>query len=293
MQVGASGKRRVVFDHSAGFGPPISLACGQCIGCRLERSRQWAMRCVYEAQLHDENCFVTLTYADEFIPPDGSLVKADFQKFMKRLRKRFPERKMKYFHCGEYGERLQRPHYHACLFGFDFPDKEFFKFSESGERLYVSEILASLWRVGHCLLGAVTFESSAYVARYCLKKITGDAADEHYQRVTEFGELVKVEPEYVTMSRRPGIAAEWFDKFSSDVYPDDFCVVRGMKMPPPRFFDNRYELMDPGGLAELKAKRVERAKARAADSTPERLRVRETVKRAQLKFLNRSYENEP
>lgn len=79
--------------HDNGKGRYLELPCGQCIGCRLERSRQWAMRCVHEASMHDNNCFITLTYNPENLPPDGGLIKSDFQKFMKRLRKYYSKKK--------------------------------------------------------------------------------------------------------------------------------------------------------------------------------------------------------
>lgn len=80
--------------HDTGKGRPIEIPCGQCIGCRLERSRQWAMRCVHEASLHDDNCFVTLTYNDQHIPSDAGLRHRDYQLFMKRLRKAYPKKKL-------------------------------------------------------------------------------------------------------------------------------------------------------------------------------------------------------
>ena len=118
-----TGKRPVVFNPRDGFyDQPVDLPCGQCIGCRLERSRQWAIRCVHEASLHERNCFITLTYRDECLPTNGSLDLDAFQKFMKRLRRRFGEG-VRFFHCGEYGENFGRPHYHAILFNLDFSDK--------------------------------------------------------------------------------------------------------------------------------------------------------------------------
>src|SRR4051794_29862641 len=85
-----TGKRSIVFNARKGFNDlPVDLPCGQCIGCRLERSRQWAIRCSHEAKLHEENCFITLTYAPEHLPPGGTLVVKDFQDFMKRLRFEF------------------------------------------------------------------------------------------------------------------------------------------------------------------------------------------------------------
>ena len=124
----ASGKRSIVFNLREGYvDQPIEVPCGQCIGCRLERSRQWAVRCVHEASLYKNNCFVTLTYSDDKLPSDGSLHFDHFQKFMKRLRRFYDDSRIRFFHCGEYGEQYSRPHYHCCLFNFDFVDKKFWK----------------------------------------------------------------------------------------------------------------------------------------------------------------------
>lgn len=144
----------------------LSLPCGQCIGCRLERSRQWAMRCMHEASAFDSNAFVTLTYDDASLPPNGSLKYSDYQLFMKRLRKAIEPSKVRFYMCGEYGEEEFRPHFHACLFGFDFPDKVKFKTTGSGSTIYTSKMLETLWPHGLCSTADVTFESAAYVARY-------------------------------------------------------------------------------------------------------------------------------
>jgi len=97
----------------------LNLPCGKCIGCRLDRSRQWAIRCMHEASLYERNCFITLTYSDEFLPNDRSVNVRHFQLFMKKLRKRFGPN-IRFYHCGEYGEKTSRPHYHALLFNFDY-----------------------------------------------------------------------------------------------------------------------------------------------------------------------------
>ena len=170
--------------------------------------------------MYDENCFITLTYDDDNLHSGGSLVKADFQKFMKRLRKKFGSG-VRYYHCGEYGEKNGRPHHHACLFNFRFPDCEPLDIagrSSDLPPLYVSRSLLELWPFGLHTIGVVTFDSAAYVARYVMKKITGDKAASHYN-----GRL----PEYTTMSRRPGIGRAWYDKFKSDCYPSDELVIRG------------------------------------------------------------------
>lgn len=195
-----NGKRQIVFSPKDGFiDLKMTVPCGQCLGCRLERSRQWALRCVHEASLYDDNCFITLTYSDEFLPRDYSLDVSHFQRFMKRLRKRFGEG-IRFFHCGEYGSQFGRPHYHAILFNLDFPDKVFLK-EQNGQTLYRSKILEELWPFGHSSVGSATFESAAYVARYILKKVNGDAADEWYAAVDhDTGEFFQRKPEYTTMS---------------------------------------------------------------------------------------------
>jgi len=267
----------------------LQVPCGQCIGCRLERSRQWAVRCIHEAQLHKHNCFITLTYRDADLPSPPTLRVDHFQKFMKRLRKRFGSG-IRFFHCGEYGEIYGRPHYHACLFGFDFPDKVLWK-EHNGNRLYVSDALHELWPYGYCYIGAVTFESAAYVARYIMKKVNGDASEEHYRRVDPLtGEIFNAKPEYITMSRRPGIAARWFENYRSDVYPDDFVVVRGRPCRPPRFYDNRLKQVDPALFEEVLYERYKNAENYIDNNTPERLQIREAVQEARLKRLVRPLE---
>lgn len=284
-----SGKRPIVFNRRDGFEDlPVTVPCGQCIGCRLERSRQWAIRCIHEASLYDENAFLTLTYDDAHLPQDGSLDKSHYQLFMKRLRARIEPRRVRFFHCGEYGSRTWRPHYHALLFGYDFPDKIFYT-SKGGNRLWISELLNELWGQGFCTIGDVTFESAAYVARYIVGKVTGDQADEHYQSVDpETGEVFRLQPEYVTMSRRPGIGKPWYDKFKDDVFPDDYIIIRGRKMRPPRFYDSLYAQDVPRETLKLKRDRIARAMEYEGDNTSERLRAREKVKQAQAKTLKRS-----
>lgn len=292
----ASGKRSWVSKLSkAASAEGLSIPCGRCIGCRLERSRQWAIRCVHEAQLHEDNAFITLTYAPENVPLGGTLVKKDFQDFAKRLRKK-AGRRLSYFHCGEYGERTRRPHYHALLFGYDFADKALFKKSADGSNIYTSELLQQLWPAGFCTTGAVTFESAAYVARYVMKKITGAAAADHYRTVDpETGEIFNLLPEYTTMSLKcggpgepGGIGSRWYRRYKSDVYPSDFAVIRGREMKPPKYYDRLLEIEDPVAHAALKARRMEQALLRQADTTTARLRVREEVKQAQLNQLKRT-----
>lgn len=286
-----SGKFSIVFNPRYGYKDlPVQVPCGQCIGCRLERSRQWAMRCIHEAQMHEENCFITLTYNEENLPPEGSLVKYHFQKFMKRLRKEVAPKKIRFFHCGEYGEKLKRPHYHACIFGLDFKDK--ISYSNGNGVTKSSPLLEKLWPYGFNTVGELTFESAAYVARYILKKINGDQAIFHYSDIDMgTGEIKSSkEPEYVTMSRRPGIGAEWFKKYQSDVFPSDSVIVRGKEMKPPKFYDSKYEIIDGEAMKKIKIARQEKVKR--ANVTEERLRVREHIMEHNQKNQLRSYEND-
>ena len=271
---GANGKWPLVFNKRDGYCDlEVKIPCGQCSGCRLDRSRQWAVRCVHEASMYTDNCFITLTYDNEHLASD-SLVPRDYVLFMKRLRKMFGSG-IRFFHCGEYGSINERPHHHAIIFNFDFPDKELWSIRD-GFCLYRSRSLEDLWPYGFSTIGDVTFESAAYVARYVLKKISGKESTEHYH-----GRI----PEYVTMSRKPGNAYDWIRKFKNDVYPNDFVVIRGgIKCRPPRYYDNIYDRIvntsvnsnvKLKSLHDLKFYRRLNARLRASDSTDRRLRVRE------------------
>lgn len=270
---------------------PVEISCGQCIGCRLERSRQWAMRCVHEASLYEDNCFLTLTYKPECLPADKSLNVKHYQDFMKRLRKKYAPKKIRFFHCGEYGSKNQRPHYHAIIFNHDFTDKILFK-DQDGISLYTSPSLDQLWPFGFSTIGAVTFESAAYVARYITKKVTGELAEAHYQVVdSSTGEIHQLKPEYTTMSRRPGIGREWFNQFKSDIYPKDFTTLRGVKLKPPKFYDNILEQEHEEEYLKIKKQRKRNALKRKDDNTYERLNTKEKVKQTQFKMLKRSLED--
>lgn len=286
-----NGKLGVTFDRKQSAGIHVSLPCGKCIGCRLEYSRQWAVRMMHEASLHEQNAFITLTYNDENLPPDLSLNKRHFQLFMKSLRKKFSPRKIRFYHCGEYGhsdyEPLGRPHYHALLFGIDFPDKQFFR-ERLGCVLFTSELLQKTWDKGFTTVGAVTWESAAYVARYVTKKMSGDVADHHYYKMLPTGELSKVEKEYCTMSRRPGIGAEWYKLYKEDLYPHDAVIHRGREQKVPRYYDKLYDVDEPELFKEVKKKRVKKSNERKQDKTTERLAVREFVKTEQVSRLKRT-----
>lgn len=295
----ANGKSQIVFKlkHAKGPVEEIKLPCGQCIGCRIKKSRQWALRCVHEASLYSRNCFITLTFNEENLDQFGSLKKTDFQKFMKRLRKRYrgydrvlidgkEKYPIRYFHCGEYGEKLTRPHHHACLFNFDFEDKKVWTVRQ-GVRLYRSEELERLWPYGYCTIGDVTFESAAYCARYVVKKINGERAEEHYKKVDpETGEIVQLVPEYITMSRRPGIGKQWYERFSNEVTVKDFVTHRGVRHGVPAYYDKLYGELNEELLEAVKKER--RKRVRQEDLR--RLSVKRKCMDAKVKRLKRGIE---
>ena len=282
--------RRVIFkQNDPDIVQSVSLPCGQCIGCRLERSRQWAMRCMHEAQLHQHNCFITLTYDNDHIPSDQSLHYRDFQLFIKRLRKRYPTTKISYYMAGEYGDNFGRPHYHACIFGLDFHDKKLWKRTTSGSLIYRSSDLEVLWPFGYSSIGDVNFESAAYVARYIMKKVTGHNAKDHYTETNqETGEIIKRKPEFNKMSLKPGIGYDWYKKYKNDVYPHDYVIIKGKKVKPPKFYDKKYKSDYPYEYDEILYKREINGKLNSEDNTPERLIVKETVQQAKLQKLKRN-----
>lgn len=184
------------------------LPCGQCLGCRLDRAREWSIRCLHEAKMHAENSFITLTYNDANLPADGSLNYKHFQDFMKRYRKSLGK-PIRFFMCGEYGEQQERPHYHAIIFGHKPSDLLLYKTNGNGNQTYTSDYLTNLWGMGYVVVGDVTRQSAGYVARYCLKKVTGDRAEAHYGHRT---------PEFARMSLKPGIGAS----FSRSTVPTSY-----------------------------------------------------------------------
>lgn len=243
---------------------------------------------MHEAQLHEENAFITLTYAPENLPSGGTLNKGDFQRFMKRLRKHFSGRKLGFYHCGEYGDEGRRPHYHAILFGVRFLDQQPYTRATDGTVLYTSALLSRLWPSGFATVGEVTFESAAYVARYVMKKISGPAARDHYTVVDrETGELTQLLPEYTTMSLKPAIAKDWYGKYSSDVYPSDEVVICGKPMKPPQYYDRILEKTNLELHTAIKEQRKQEAQKHSAHSTTRRLLEREEIKHAQTRNLKR------
>lgn len=279
---------------------PINIPCGNCTGCRIDRVDQWATRCYHESQMHEHNSFLTLTYSNDHLPDDYGVSVRTFQLFMKRLRFEIFPTKIRYFGCGEYGEQTLRPHYHALIFGYAFPDREFHSTTTQGDRLYSSTLLSKAWPYGNALIGDVTIKSAGYVAGYCMKKITGDLAASHYLRTHPRTGLVnQVEPEFALQSSRPGIGAAWFERFKSDAFPSDFVVVDGRQKPVPRYYVKKLTEEETAQLDKQRLRRQFKADAgsdrfneRKANRSKERLAVRETIKKDRLSRLVRTLKDD-
>ncbi len=289
--VNETGKRSLVWTTRDAYrltiDEPVYVPCNKCVGCRLNHSKQWAIRCVHEAQLHDRNAFITLTYHDDHLPEGNTLDHGHWQKFMKRFRKHLEPKRIRFFMCGEYGDKFGRPHYHACIFNHQFGDLKFWKIT-NGVPLYTSAELSQLWPWGYSSVGAVTFASAAYVARYIMKKITGPPAESHYEWIhPKTGEIFQRKPEYTKMSTSPGLGKDWIHKFTSDIYPNDFVAIKGKILKPPKYYDKQYEILYPNDFLDLQASRRHLARQRGADNTTARLAIREQVATAKIRSLPR------
>lgn len=269
--IGSAEQNPKLYVHAQKNEHAYIVPCGQCVGCRLERSRQWAIRISQEASLYDNNCFITLTYSDQYCPK--SLDLRHFQLFMKRLRKKYGNG-IRFFHCGEYGDLNGRPHYHAALLNFDFPDKKLY-YSNNGFNYYLSESLSDLWPFGIHLISDLTYDSAGYIARYVLKKLTGDVAIDAYK---------DIKPPYVTMSRRPGLGYPWIEKYLENVYNLDRIVVKGHESLPPRYYDEVLKERYPEWLEAIKEQRCSRF-ADDYNNTLDRLNVREECTQRKIDFF--------
>lgn len=203
----------------------FQLPCGKCISCRLEYARQWAIRCVHEAQMHEKNSFITLTYSDENLISD-KLIYSDFQKFMKRLRRKNPHLTIGCFVTGEYGDKRKRPHWHAIIFNWR-PSDTIYKYSnERGDDVFSSSELTSLWPHGISELGSVTFESAGYCARYAAKKLVHGSDQSH-----DFQPISK-------KSSKNAIGKAWLEKHWPDAFNYGHIILEnGSKSAIPRYYE--------------------------------------------------------
>lgn len=256
----------------------ITVPCGQCIGCRMNRAENWATRMMHEASLHEHNSFITLTYSDDNLPTNGTLTPDDVTKFLKRLRKNLQGKKILYYYCGEYGDQLSRPHYHLALFGYDFQhDRLPHRQTKSGS-VYRSPSLERLWPHGYSEIGNLEYDSARYVAGYIQKKVNGKNANNYYSKISTEGEILPLHPEFARMSRRPAIGLKWLEQYSSDVYNYDICSVGTKKLRPPPYYDKWLKKND-----EIHFTKIKLAREASMSTTP--LDISELTKTYEAKVI--------
>lgn len=284
----------VVFSELRRYGDitqTLTLPCGQCIGCKLERARQWGVRCTHEIAMHPQNSFVTLTYSDEHLPRYGTLVYKHFVDFIKRLREheRYHTGRsgVRFYMGGEYGETTLRPHYHAILFGKDWHDKKPYTRNAQGDTVYISRKLEELWGMGQCVTAEANFRTAAYCARYCLSKRTEKEFIHHYQRQLPTGQIYYVEPEFGHMSLKPGIGATFVREYTDDIYNFDKVIINGKECKPPKYYDKLLQRHHNWAFEEIKEDRELEGIKHRADNTDERLNVKRIVTEAAIKQLKR------
>lgn len=265
---------------------PLRLRCGQCIGCRIQRSESWAIRCVHEGRMHECSSVILLTYDDEHLPVHGDLRYSDFQLFVRRARRKLGP--FRFFMCGEYGEAEWRPHFHAVMFGVYFSDRKYFKESASGTKVYTSAVLSELWPYGHCSVSDFSYEAAGYIARYVTKKVTGARAAEHYSRVDDSGGVYHLTPEFMRCSLKPGIGVRFFEKYRSEIFPRDEVVLNGRKLRPPRLYFEYLKDLDADEALLVEAKRQAMAWDLRSDSSKGRLGVQEVVTKARYALKSRT-----
>lgn len=243
---------------------PFLIPCGKCIGCRQKQSLDWATRIYFESLEHEKNCFITLTYKEEYLPlstyvdkegeikPSMTLVRKHFVDFMKRLRYYLPETKIRYFGCGEYGGRTKRPHYHAIIFGEDFTDDRVYKGkSKSGFGMYDSPTLQKAWKFGFTTVMDFSTETALYVAKYVNKKALGFGSN--------YCRYYNVEPEFSNMSRMPGIGKKYFEDNKDKIYEHQKLYIAtkagAFEVMPPRYYDQLYDCEEPVKSEKIKLDR--------------------------------------
>lgn len=252
------------------------IPCGKCIGCRLEYSKQWATKGLYESLEHKENWFLTLTYDEKNLPeagtmidpntgeekgqnPFGTLKNTDFTNFIKKLRtyyeRKYNHKGIRFMGCGEYGSKGQRPHYHIILFNLPIPIEKlrFHEYNENYEAMYRCTEIEEIWGKGIVVAAEVNWNTCAYVARYITKKVGIPTQKEYYN-------CLGVEEEFFRMSRRPGIGRAYYEKNKDKIYEKDELIIQKygggvMKVRPPKYYDKLYDIENPEQFEKIKKQR--------------------------------------
>lgn len=222
---------------------PFEFECRKCLPCRLNIAREKAVRAYHEAQMHEGNIFLTLTYDDANLASQ-KLVYSDFQLFMKSLREKvtrnIKDKSLRdqlyipYMVTGEYGELHKRPHWHACIFNYWPSDAQFKYQSDRGDRVWTSETINKLWKRGNAEFGSLTIDSAGYVARYAAKKLVHGKDQEH-----------DYHPIHKTSARR-AIGRSWIEKYWKHTFENGFVVLpNGEKSKIPRYYVDWFKKEHP------------------------------------------------
>jgi len=240
------------------------------------------MRLHVESTEHTEACFITLTYDEENLPDDYSLQPVDLQRFIKRLRKRISPCRIRYYSVGEYGGQFGRPHYHLIVYGYNFPDRSI-HIDRGHYTIDNSRILSSCWPHGFCTVQNYDAAAAAYCAKYAVKKITGEKAQDYYRKVDpETGEIYQLVPEFARMSTKPGIGYNWLKKYHGDIYPKGYVTDgKGNKVPPPEYFNKLFQKWFPEEFEEIRNQKRQEVFDRYENPETERAIAREKIQTAQ------------
>lgn len=182
-----------------------AFGCGQCFSCKVNKRRTWTNRILLEASTHPQNVFVTLTYAEENLPADGSLCPEHLRNYLKRLRRKMEPHRFRFFAVGEYGDDNFRPHYHLILFGMPNCNRGVTLTRRNRPCCPVCQLHVETWGKGNVYLGGVSDQSAAYTCGYAVKKMT--KADDP--------RLEGRHPEFARMSNRPGIGEGFMHEVAS------------------------------------------------------------------------------
>lgn len=231
---------------------PVQIPCGKCIGCRLTRAQQWGVRVKNELTKEGKlSGFITLTYSDENLPKDNSLDLDHLQRFWKRLRKEIHPERIRYFACGEYGEKTNRPHYHAIVFGYWPQHRVQLPGGDRRIPLYRSSDLERLWPYGHSSIAPATQENATYIAKYTLGK---------YDESGTIRDFTGRTPPFLTMSRRPGIGHNYARENARALARFDGVRLRGGKLAAlPAYYEKVLDRFEPQLARGLRGRRAQRA----------------------------------
>lgn len=272
---------------SASNGSTLTVPCGQCIGCRLDKQRDWTARICHEARLWPVNAWLTITYDEANLPWDQSLNLRHWQLFIKHLRRDLAPRQIRFIAQGEYGDQTGRPHYHAVVFNYSSGDLKIWKPRDGMAPIFLAPRLTALWKKGNVFESPFEPGCANYIAAHCVKRLSQEKAEESglLQRLhLQTGEWITARPEFWVMSRRPGIGAGYFDRYADELWTHDSVILHNREASVPRYYNRLMEEADPERYARLRDARVAEARKpdRRANNTPARLASREQVTKARL-----------